>query len=227
MSGIGILTGKRKRYNKLILEALFYGDKTIQQIAEYIFQKTQGESDKRSIPHIRSVIERPNARLEELEKLGYIERKNKIYEATLKGFALASTWAPRQDIEHSSLIKNLYLLKDINPKTILKKVGLPKNKINALDHVYRKFFANPINVLLSFRDAAEKLTMQGTDFDKISEDDIGYEAARGWASHLVDGTLKYEKKGSSLKNTKKCSHCGHKILDESPKFCPNCGREIL
>lgn len=237
----GILVGKKAKYNQLILESLFYGEKTTQQIAEYIFNEEhkQNKGDRRKIKHIRSVIERkgtkPNrmGRLEELEKKGYIVRnKDKKWELTFKGLALVSTWHPREDLENSYLLerlseeKNLEKFKNvfdlITKMFNFKAIGKSRREAKTIiKHAWEEFFGP--NMIFKIQDFANKLKLQGFDFDKIDNDDFERMFALDLSKQMAKKLLekKYENSQARV-----CPRCNAKITDEKFKFCPYCASKL-
>ncbi len=91
---LGIFTGKKSEYNKLILKSLVVGVKKTIQIAEYIYLNKNGfhlKINKNEIKSINSIICRKNSRLNELSEKGYIRRENNLWKLTFKGLCVALT----------------------------------------------------------------------------------------------------------------------------------------
>jgi hypothetical protein len=91
---LGIFTGKKSEYNKLILKSLFVGSKKTIQIAEYIHLNKNDaplKVNKNEVKSINSIICRKNSRLVEMSKKGYILRENNLWKLTSKGTCVALT----------------------------------------------------------------------------------------------------------------------------------------
>jgi hypothetical protein len=91
---LGIFTGKKSEYNKLILKSLFVGAKKTIQVAKYIYLNKDDfplTANKNEVRSISSIICRKNSRLVEMSKKGYIRRENNLWKLTSKGFCVALT----------------------------------------------------------------------------------------------------------------------------------------
>jgi len=88
---LGIFQGKKRTYNQLILKALVPGNKTVMQIAEYIYLNDSQQTGTNRINETRkifSVIDRKGARIQELIAKGYVERIDKMLSLTFKGVCI-------------------------------------------------------------------------------------------------------------------------------------------
>ena len=91
---LGIFTGKKSEYNKLILKSLVDGAKKTIHIAEYIYCNKADfplPVNKNVVKSINSIICRKNSRLAELSDKGYIRKENNLWKLTLKGLCVALT----------------------------------------------------------------------------------------------------------------------------------------
>jgi hypothetical protein len=91
---LGILTGKKREYNGLILKSLVTGAKKTIQIAEYVHLSQEDapvKANYNEVRQINSIICRKNSRLEELSNKAYIKRENNLWKLTFKGISVALT----------------------------------------------------------------------------------------------------------------------------------------
>ncbi len=241
----GIFKGKKMKFNKLILRGLFYGEKTTQQIAEFIYQNDPApKGTRRQIRHIRIAIER--SRLPELNELGYISRDDlKKWELTFKGLVVASSLVTRQELEHRFVVseklaeipalkefQDFVMSSEFDELVELFDVLFDFNKLgpkkyergppwNAYSSVLRGFFGSG-KWILDLRDLVESLEEQGHDFDHISAE----ESRIMFVTRAVEAMMAEELGNSVLAEGGVCLHCGRMIIDERFKFCPYCASPL-
>ncbi len=226
----GIFTGKKERYNKLILQSLFYSKKTTQHIAEFIYDNNPDrEGTRHQIKHIRSVIERPHSRLEELTTLEYIERdEDREWELTIKGLAVAASLVPVKDLTKNPYFGNMEeLLSSPEVTEVLRRsVRAKESDIKRLMDIIRTLFPEVLpssRMMVWLRDYAVKLQEQGHNIDKIPAEEFAH-------MFIMDANKMIRSldlpKWKTILEGKPCPQCGRRIAEKNYKYCPYCAVQL-
>lgn len=182
---IGIFKGTKKKveYNKLVLKALLFGDKTTKEVAEYIYhnraeqpQQNDTINKENNVKNIVSVIshrKERKGRLWELEMGKYIFRENSLWQLRFKGMCVALTQLDSVvEVFPSIVAKDFmrFLEKDAYSKSFVRKAlkATPDKKSvqKLLD------FGKSPSYFQFLKDETNKLIAQGVDLDGYTDNEL-------------------------------------------------------
>jgi len=192
---LGIFQGKKTENNKLILKSLVSGARTTTQIAEYILSTKNAilskELYEKRVNNIVRIISRrteeQKGRLHELETKQYIERKNKLWHLTRKGFPIAltlfnssnavlQTWDESLELYLQKIIRNM--IEKAPPKK-----NIVWNRELLVEVLSQGAKQNCLQLLPVLRESSDELKHQNINLDEID--------AKKFSTMLVDKLLDY------------------------------------
>jgi hypothetical protein len=176
---LGILTGKKREYNGLILKSLVTGAKKTIQIAKYIHLNQDDapvKANYNEVRQINSIICRKKSRLQELSDKGYIKKDKDLWKLEAKGTCVALTL-----FNDFGDLRKLVDFEDLQPKLKSAVQKAKKNPIitliftkavqNIINEEYDKMVNNPKFIelfLFKLRAFTEELIREGVDIDAMS-----------------------------------------------------------
>ena len=180
---LGIFTGKKSEYNRLILKSLVTEAKQTIQIAEYIYLNKNDlpiKVNKNEVKQINSIICRKNSRLQELSDKGYIRRENNLWRLTPKGICVTLTlFSDFEDVKQFIDFKKI----DRTFKSVVREAEqhpiLALLRTKEADNIIKKQLNRMENdakfhelFLFKLRAYTEEMIRQGVNIDVMPELDF-------------------------------------------------------